>query len=65
MQQAGIGDKFHSRSFGGIDHVAVLYGSLADFTAGDQQQFIDPGQCLSEGSLGRRNQPDAQGCLVG
>ncbi len=31
MQQAGVGDKFHPSRFGGVNHVLVLGGALADF----------------------------------
>jgi len=40
MQQAGIGDEFHPGGFGGVYHVLVLYGTLAHFAGGDEQQFI-------------------------
>ncbi len=35
MQQAGIRDEFHSGGFGGVNDVAVLYSTLADFAGGD------------------------------
>ena len=35
MQQAGIGDEFHPGGFGGVNDVAVLYSTLADFAGGD------------------------------
>jgi hypothetical protein len=51
MQQAGIGDKFHARRFGCIDHVTMLSGALADFAGGDQQQFFYARQCRRERRL--------------